>query len=419
MNLSISGVDWKIALATALLMLAAMPVQIYAVPGFEITPSLVLAAAALLLFDPTEKLHYVVVAFLGFCGLLALAGMYGPEGPMRNILGSASYSSGAPYILVGMLFARRDYSLSKMYQVISPVVLAMSLILLIDLYLTNGAIVDNGSYGTTAYAAQETVFVDSFFPFYGTYAVITLATITMLIGAIALGSLDSFASPILKTIVLACSSFLLFVAFTMWTRQVVLGVIVFYLVLIPMTFRRKEVWASAAIFLILFSPLVFFTPSQESEDPTGIATYRIDRAVENIEAGDVNKLSTGRMAIYQDALVRVSPRIILAGCGFCNLKSVMDFDFSSLHNVPMNAIYKGGIIYAVLYVGTAFWGLLVLWSMKNTLARNVTIATLVSLAVQSTVNDVLFFQVVPAIMFSITGYLLALNKKEAWRHSKT
>lgn len=433
--------DWRSLLAVTLLMLAAMPVQIYSVPGFEITPSLVLAAAALLLFDPAERIHYYVLAFLAFCGSLGLFGIYGPEGPIRNITGAASYSSGAPYIMVGMLLAKRDRDLSGLLKVITPAALVMTAIFCVDLTLTRGNLVKSAAYVSASYVSADTTYVDSFFPFYGKYAVITLATITMTVGAISLGSLRAFDLPYAKAIVLLSSNALMFIAFSMWSRQVMLGTMVFYLVLVLLAFRQKATWISLLIFLALFAPLGLAIDQRAANEPaveqlaesaatntttedssqtsegigetaTAIANYKLERAARNIRSGNLEDLSTGRLSIYKDALEKISVRIFMGGCGFCNLKSTLGFGFSSLHNVPLNALFKGGLVYAALYVGTAFFGLLGLWSMEKTFARDVAIAVLASLSVQSLVNDVLYFQVVPVLLFSLTGFLLAARRQQ-------
>lgn len=394
----------------SLLALAAIPVKIYSVPGFEITPSLVLAPAALLLFNPREKIHYAVLAFMTFCGFLALAGMVGSAGPLRNLIGAASYSSGAPYILAGMTLARRNIALPKMWRIIAPVAIAMTVIFAIDLYRTNGNLFISSAYSSIAYNADETTYIQSFFPFYGKYAVITLATIAMMIGALSVASAPAFRGRMLRLIVLVVSNALVFIAFSLWSRQVMIGAIIFYAVLIALAFRRKETWISVAVFLVLFAPWAYSMRGLSPDHGASVVSagafgnYKMHRSLRDIENGNFGDLSTGRLSIYRNAIGRLTPRIALGGCGFCSLKDVMRFRFSSLHNVILTAIFKGGIVFAILDLGAAFAGLLLLWRLPKSFARDTTLATIASLAFQSMVNDVIYFQIIPSILFTTTGY---------------
>lgn len=410
MNATTLTRDWRYLLAVAMLFMAAVPIRIYAVPGFEITPSLVLAPVAFLLFRPTEKVHYAVVAFMILCAILAMIGEVGIAGRMRNLIGAASYSSGAPYILVGMVFARRTADLGEMWKIIAPVAVAMAIILAIDWFLTGGRLTPSSSYKSVSYTSADSVFVNSFFPFYGKYAVITLATIAMMIGALATASADSFSRKAIGIGVVIASNALIFIAFSMWSRQVMIGTIVFYVFLAALAFRRRETWIAIAVFLVLLAPWAY-----SQDRPNTMGTYKIARAARNIETGNISDLSTGRVPIYTSTLQKITPRITLIGCGFCDLIDVMKFKFSSLHNVVLTAIFKGGIFYSALYLGAAFCGAMLLWLIKKSFARDVTIAMIFSLGAQSMVNDVLFFQVVPALLFTLTGFLLASTEVTAGR----
>ena len=414
----LSSFDWRLLVAKLLLLTATFPVQVYAVPGFEVTPSLILAAFALVLFDPRNKLHLAVVGFLGLCGFIALFGMVGSEGRLRNLLGAASYSSGAPYILVGAVFASRAYDLPSMMRITTPAAVTMLAMLLVDVYLTDGNLVQSAAYRSTSYVSAETTFIASVFPFYGKYAVITLATVTMLIGVFSLASVEAYSAKTVKAFVLASSTALIIIAFWMWSRQVMLGVVIFYVVLLLIAFRSRYAWISALLFAVILSALIstgkagVYVPGSNTVSTQAIASSKIARAGENIAKGDFNDLSTGRLGIYQDAVARLTPSILAKGCGFCNLVDVMSFQFSSLHNVPLTAIYKGGFIYASIYIGAAFFGLYGLWRLKRSFGRDVAIAALASLLAQSAVNDVLYFQVIPALLFSVTGYLLSFQGKK-------
>ncbi|WP_417582846.1 hypothetical protein [Pelagibacterium sp.] len=403
--------SWRVCLAVLLLIFAALPVQIFAVPGFEVTPALLLAPAAFLLFRPDEKAHWAVVAFMVLCGFLALIGSVGSDGRLRNLLGAASYSSGAPYLLVGITLARRFGDLASILRWIAPVSVVVATIFAIDLFITNGHLVPSMAYESTSYSSDETTFIQSFFPFYGKYAVITLATISMFIGALGLGSVEAIERKFLAHLVLASSSLLIAISFTMWSRQVMLGAIIFFLALLALAPRQKKAWLAFAIFIVVIG--IWTIGPQES----GLGATKFDRALTNIETGNVDDLSTGRLEIYRQSLERLTPNIVLKGCGFCNLIDVMEFEFSSLHNVLLTAVYKGGAIYAFLYLGSAFFGLALIWIERNSFARNVTIAAVLSIGAQSIVNDVIYFQVIPALMFVISGYTFAqmMNRRRQGR----
>jgi hypothetical protein len=429
---------WRLKLSFALLLLAAIPLQIHAVPGFEITPSLVLAPVSFLLFQRGERMHFFVVLFLLFCMLLALVGVVRTGGGIRNLIGAASYSSGAPYLLVGMVFARRNVSLSAVWLAIAPVGIVMTLVFIIDLYLTNGNLLQSTSYESVAYTATETTIIKSFFPFYGKYGVITLSTITMVVGALLTASAYSFNTAALKVSVLVLSGLLVFLSFSMWSRQVMVGVLVFYMCLIVLAFRSKETWIAVGAFLVLLLPWFFAMqnpswsgmniPSAQVGNPSSLPKMRPDvveqdgarvvtadaigrnkiaRGLEDIASANFDDLTTGRLALYTAAIGRISKQIILVGCGFCSLTDVMRFPFSSLHNVILTAVFKGGIIYAALYLGAAFCGCVLLFRLEKSFARDVSIAVVWSVAVQSMVNDVLYFQVIPALLFVLAGYVLA------------
>jgi hypothetical protein len=401
--------DWRLYLAISLLIIASVPVQIFAVPGFEVTPALVLAPLGFLLFKSDDRLSLAVVLFMGFCGVLALIGMTGSEGVFRNLLGAASFSSGAPYFFVGMLLSRRQFTLERLCQLLVPSAILMTCVFVADIYVVNGDLLKVSSYSSTSYVSNETSFVDSFFPFYGKYAVITLATIAMLVGCLSLAATQSFGRKIFSIAVLLCSTTLIFISFSLWTRQVMLGIVVFYIALIVLAFNKRETWISIAFFLALLVPWASGmisesrTPS-EGVNASSFGIYKMFRAFGNIQSGNLDDLSTGRMAIYREALDKIDPEIFVAGCGFCNLKDVMGFQFSSLHNVFMTAVYKGGIFYALIYCGTAFVSLVLLWFSKRSFARDVVMAAVASIALQGAVNDTLYFQVVPAILFAITGF---------------
>jgi len=401
--------DWRLYLAISLLVIAAVPVQIFAVPGFEITPALVLAPLGLLLFKLDDKLSLAVVLFMGFCGVLALIGMTGHEGIFRNLLGAASFSSGAPYFFVGMLLAHRLFTLERLCQLLIPSTILMTCVFLADIYIGNGDLLKVSSYKSISYVSNKSSFIDSFFPFYGKYAVITLATIAMLVGCLSLAATQAFKKKIVSIAILLCSTTLIFIAFSLWTRQVMLGIVVFYIVLIVLAFNKRETWISIVFFLALLVPWAsgIINESIASDDgvnATSFGKYKYFRALGNIQSGNLDDLSTGRMAIYREAIDKIDPKIFVAGCGFCNLKDVMGFQFSSLHNVFMTAVYKGGIFYALIYCGTAFASLILLWFFKRSFARDVIMATIASIALQGAVNDTLYFQVVPAILFAITGF---------------
>lgn len=395
--------SWRYYIATALLFLAAIPVIVFSVPGFEVTLSLLLAPAALILFQPTERIHWAVVAVMAFCGALALVGMTGKDGLMRNLLGAASYSSGLPFVLVGMAIAQRSTSITQMWRVVAPVALAMTAIFVIDLVLTGGKLVPSAAFNSTAYQSIDTTYIDSFFPFYGKFAVITLATITMAVGGLAVASAETFRKE-LKVTILVASSVLLFIAFSMWSRQVMIGVVVFYVVLSLLSCRKRETWIVLSIFVLLLA-IWSITPQNRKMGNT-----KFERSVKNIETGNIDALSTGRVPLYRDAISRLSPEILLKGCGFCNLIDVLDFPFSSMHNVVLTAIYKGGALYALIYLGTAFLGIVLLWLEKKSFGRDASIAVLVSIGAQAMVNDVIYFQVLPALLFATTGYLLEAHR---------
>lgn len=416
-------------LAVGLLFAAALPVQIFAVPGFEITPALLLAPVALLLFDRKDKVHWAVVGFMAACGVLALFGMVGSEGRFRNIIGAASFTSGAPYILLGMLLAKRRFAVGEMWKIVAPIGVAMTVIFVIDIYLNGGSLLKISPYETVAYTSEETTYIDSFFPFYGKYAVITLATIAMVVGCLTLASALSIRGKWLRLATVLLSTGLIFITFSLWTRQVMLGIVIFYAILLCLAFRQKETWISLFFFLVLLGPWAYSLAYNSSEGKGGAATseitpqvfgnYKFNRAVDNIKKGDLDDLSTGRMAIYRDAGERLDARISAFGCGFCNLKDVLSFKFSSLHNVLLTAVFKGGIFYAILYCGGAFLSLILLWFSKKSFGRDVSVATLLSIGAQSMVNDVLFFQVIPALMFALTGHSLAnylVRRSKAVKH---
>jgi NADH:ubiquinone oxidoreductase subunit K len=401
--------DWRLYLAVSLLVIASVPIQIFAVPGFEVTPALVLAPLGLLLFKSDEKFSLAVVFFMGFCGVLALIGMTGHEGLSRNLLGAASFSSGAPYLFVGMVLAHRFFTLERLCQLFIPSMILMVFVFIADICIGNGDLLKVSSYKSISYVSDESSFIDSFFPFYGKYAVITLATIAMLVGCLSLAAAQAFKKKIISIAVLLCSTTLIFIAFSLWTRQVMLGVVVFYIALMVLAFNKRETWISIAFFLVLLVPWAsgVINESIASGDvvnATSFGKYKYFRALGNIQSGNLDDLSTGRMAIYREAIDKIDPEIFVAGCGFCNLKDVMGFQFSSLHNVFITAIYKGGIFYALIYCGAAFVSLILLWFLKRSFARDVVMSTVASIAFQGAVNDTLYFQVVPAILFSITGF---------------
>jgi len=404
--------DWRLYLAISLLVIAAVPIKIFAVPGFEVTPALVLAPLGLLLFKSDDKLNLAVVLFMWFCGVLAIIGMTGHEGTFRNLLGAASFSSGAPYVCVGVLLAHRLFTLERLSRLLIPSMLLMVCVFLVDIYIVNGDLLKVSSYSSISYVSNESSFIDSFFPFYGKYAVITLATIAMLIGCLSLAATQSFSRKIVSISVLLCSTALIFIAFSLWARQVMIGVVVFYAVLIVLAFNKRETWMSVAFFLALLAPWASGmisepTTSGDGVSATSFGKYKYFRAISNIHNGNLDDLSTGRMAIYREAIDKIDPEIFVAGCGFCDLKDVMGFQFSSLHNVFLTAVYKGGVFYALIYCGAAFASLILLWFFEKCFARDVIIAAVASIALQGAVNDTLYFQVVPAILFAITGFCAA------------
>ncbi|WP_417583078.1 hypothetical protein [Pelagibacterium sp.] len=407
---TLSDGNWRAKLALILIFAAALPVQVFAVPGFEVTPSLILAPVALILFRLKEPIHLAVVAFMAFCLALAMIGPVGGEGRIRNILGSASYSSGAPYIIVGMELARRGYSISKVFFPVLIVSFITVAIFSVDLLITGGNIVDSSNYESIAYQAVETTFVQSIFPFYGKYAVITLSTVVAVIAGFSLATFSPEGRKSTQIFTLVISGALLFFAFSMLSRQVMVGVVVFFGTLLVLSFRRKEAWITLAVFLGLLVPWAAFVGGSSGQNVTGeIGISKIVRGVENAENGNFDDLSTGRLPLYRDAVARLSPSILLGGCGFCNLVDVMDFPFSSLHNVLLTAVYKGGVLYAATYIGAAFLGLILIRSCKASFSRDVLTSVLVSIAVQSLINDVLYFQVVPALMFVLAGYVVSRN----------
>lgn len=406
---------WRVQLAFLLLALASIPLKIYAVPGFEITPSLVLAPVALVLFDPRERVDYAVAAFLLFCALLALVGPTGHEGRFRNLLGAASYSSGAPYLLVGLTLGRSRLDLTRLWRALAPAAVVVAGCLAIDLFLTRGNLVQSAAYSSVAYTSNETVFVQSAFPFYGKFAVITLATVIMVLGGLALGSAPSFRNRYLGVLVLLASAALLFMAFSMWSRQVMAGVVIFYLLLALLAYRRRETWVALAVFLALLIPWSYAV-QQAPDQIVGaekIGQSKVTRGLEDLRSGDNSDLSTGRLPLYRTAIERISPRVLLGGCGFCDLKDVPRFAYSSLHNVVLTAIFKGGAAYAVIYLGTAFYSLILLWFVEKSFARDVSIAVVASVGAQSMVNDVIYFQVIPALLFALTGFLVGSRSSAA------
>lgn len=401
--------DWRLYLAVSLLVIASVPLQIFAVPGFEVTPALVLAPLGLLLFKSDDKLSLSVILFMAFSGVLALIGTTGHDGISRNLLGAASFTSGAPYFLVGMLLANRLFALERLCQLFIPSAILMVCVFLTDIYIFNGDLLKVSSYSSISYVSNESSFIDSFFPFYGKYAVITLATIAMLVGCLSLAATQSFGKKVVSIAVLLCSTTLIFISFSLWTRQVMLGIVIFYIALIALAFNRRETWISIAFFLALLVPWASGMINEsrapgEGVNASSFGIYKMFRAVGNIQSGNLDDLSTGRMAIYREAIDKINPEIFVAGCGFCNLKDVMGFQFSSLHNVFMTAVYKGGIFYALVYCGTAFVSLILLWFFKKSFARDVVMAAVASIALQGAVNDTLYFQVVPAILFAIAGF---------------
>lgn len=428
-SLNYINTNRRLSLAVILLLLASFPIQIYAVPGFEITPSLVLAPLVFLLFERGEKAHLAVLLFICLCGLLAVFGIIGTEGKFRNLIGAASFSSGAPYILIGTVLYKSKLRLDQLWNIILPTTLIISIIFMIDFYISSDNVMKVSDYSSTSYNSEQTTFINSFFPFYGKYAVITLTTICMLIGSLTLGATSSFKNKNLRLLVLAFSSILIFISFTMWTRQVMLGIIIFYGFLVTFAYKRKETWIALLFFAMLMAPWLYFFQSQSSS-PTPLNStittphnqvitpelyggFKLNRAIKNIESGNIDDLSTGRMSIYREAFKKLNARIFFSGCGFCNLKDTLAFQFSSLHNIFLTAIFKGGIFYALFYCGAAFFSLIKLWSFEKTFARDVSLAAVLSIAIQGMVNDTLFFQVIPALLFTLTGYCLSHTKQRS------
>lgn len=403
--------DWRLCLAVALLTVSSFPIKIFSVPGFEVTPALVLSPLCLLLFKRSDKVGWAVIAFMGFCGLLALVGDTGGEGRTRNLLGALSFSSGAPYVLVGAVIARSHLGLDRFAKILIPSAALILLILAIDAYRTNWNLVILSSYASESYSSPETSFVDSSFPFYGKFAVITLATISMFVGCVGLASAKAFSNTYQKySVIIGCTG-LIFVSYSLWARQVMIGIILFYIILLIISFKRREAWVSVIAFSLMclvwtvsVNNNSIHLPGSSAISANAFGKYKLNRAIANIKNGDVDDLSTGRMAIYRDAISKIDSEVILKGCGFCNIRGVYGFDFSSLHNVALTALFKGGAFYALIYCGSAFSALILLWFFRRSFARDVLIAAIGSIAAQGLVNDTLFFQVVPALLFAITGY---------------
>ncbi|UFH48248.1 hypothetical protein [Pseudomonas sp. KNUC1026] len=187
-----SASDIKIKFAIAILALASMPIKIYSLPGFEITPGLILSPFVFLLFDWKKSLHRSVVAFIAFCFLLAAFGMSGPDGILRNFLGAASYASAVPYALLGFYISSRIKTISHFWRFVVPISITMLLIFSFDIWRTAGNLMVLSSYSSASYSSAETTFIDSAFPFYGKYAVITLSTVAMALGAFALSATESY-----------------------------------------------------------------------------------------------------------------------------------------------------------------------------------------------------------------------------------
>ncbi|UFH48249.1 hypothetical protein [Pseudomonas sp. KNUC1026] len=204
-----------------------------------------------------------------------------------------------------------------------------------------------------------------------------------------------------------------------------IGVVAFYIVITILSFRNKLSWLSLGVFIVAYLLWSFGSSLGQSPDAVNalqkdtavsntigakeFGDYKLNRAIKNLETGNIDDLSTGRMAIYREAIKKLDWRTAIAGCGFCNLKSVYGFGFSSLHNIFLTAVFKGGLLYAIFYCGGALFSLILLWRQPASFSRSTCTAAVASLALQGMVNDDLFFQVIPVLLFGFTGFLIGVG----------
>jgi hypothetical protein len=194
------------------------------------------------------------------------------------------------------------------------------------------------------------------------------------------------------------------------------GIMIFYVAWALVGLGWRRFFAVFAVLVVIGLGIVayaMYVSHDKAPDAAGIdystldiIIYKIAKSVDELRHGQFDDLTTGRVSLWRAGLAQMSPQVFAKGCGFCSLSEAFGFSFSTLHNVPLTGLFKGGILFAVTYIGLALSSLFYLAQAPRSLARDVTLAALVSLSFQSLVNDILFFQIIPQLLFTLAGFLL-------------
>lgn len=376
------------------------PINIYSISGFEITPSLLLSFLIPLFIRTRQQLNIALVSSSVVIIGLSFSIV---DNTIKNLLSSMIVSTSLIYLIFGHIVAKNSYKEIIFSYILLPILLFIVIILSIDYFFLGSEIRGSGSYSSTSYSSNQASFIQSFFPFYGKYGVLTFSSICVMILFLCLPLINEANKKIKFISIIACSLMAFFI-FKTSSIQVLLGMLIFIIIFI--VFELKVISGILFFFSAILTFLVTYYYSQELLSAIELLPFKLQKFAQNFLFEDLNSATSGRWNIYTYGINNIEAKIVLIGCGFCDLKQNFDFGFSSLHNSILTSIYKGGIPLLILMFTPFFVAITKLVKSKRSTNRSIYLASLTSILTQSLSWDLLFLQTLSPILYAFCGFII-------------
>lgn len=386
--------------------LSFLPFRIISVAGFEVTPSLLISFGLIVFISARRELGIVaVITFFIAIGLLF--SIYNSN--VRNAASAFISVHGLLFLFLGFELTRRTTGLVSFAKAICPAFVVLTLLLCIDVLLLGKPLRTSGFYAAVAYSSDEAAFINSIFPFYGKFGVLTFASICVSLLMFSLPALIAVKRKNWRYAGYALALVMVYFCFQMYSRQIYLGLLIF---VVSLAFLAPGVKRKSLLFISVTIPLVLgilFLDDLMLYAPTKIQT-----TYDALQVLDFNSLTSGRMGIYAMAFSEIRGALPFIGCGFCDINSSYDFGFSSLHNVFLTAIFKGGFPLLLISIAPFAVSFLILRAQPPSLTRAIYQSAMISLLAQSMSWDLLFLQIVGPIIFCFTGFLMMMQRERPY-----
>lgn len=393
-----------------------LPLYAFAVPGFEVTPSLLLAPF-LILFIRTRADMALFVFVLLYLAIGAVFAVF--TGELRRIAGAYTALSPLLFIFAGKEFARRSQGdLNYFSQLLLPTFIITAALILPEAILKGLSIRQFGAanishYAIGNYSIGSFSFVSLSAPFYGKFGVLTFASILFAIIALSISAIFAINNRAFKWALVLSWLALVLVLANLSSLQIYMGIAVAALVYVA--FSGGLV---LNLFALLFGTILIASAAVFSETTMSILQSKsafLHLHVTYLLNGQFDLLSSGRLTILSEIFSQLDLNHIFFGCGFCDFRQEFSTALSSAHFSFVTSFGKAGLPLMLVQAYFILDALGTLLLMKTSATRNIYIAVIVSVLVQSAVWDLFQLQVLSPIIFGFCGFILGLASRQ--RHS--